>query len=169
MEGLVRFSYKRFIDANASQAWDKSVFENSYLEFRIQFQNYPESVENTDFGQFISKINSDEFQAKVSRSVVGNLQLLDGIVPQISDAYGQLFLEFKKFKFEIIDTDFENKNRHKIAIEFVTEPLLLLGKIGNDYLIALPSELEKFQTKQEILTRLLPSQPSLNIYSFQKI
>lgn len=170
MEGIIRFSYKRFIDENSVFVWDKAVFENSYMDYKIQIQNFPEFEAFPVFADFLKNVpEAETIHHKVSQSIYQNLNQLDGIIPQIVDAYGGFCLQFRKFKFEIIDSDLFNKSKHRVSIEFISEPLLCLGKMGDDFLIAPFEELENYKNNQEIATRLIPSQKFLNIYSYQKM
>lgn len=170
MEGIIRFSYKRFIDKKAAIDWDKSVFENSYFEFRLQIQNYPNFEKYLSFSEFLKKVpDADKIHHRISPAIYENLNRLHGRIPQITDTFGQLCLEFSKFKFEIIDSDFDHKDEHRVSIEFITEPLLCLGKLGNDFLTAAFEDIENYKNFGEITTLLIPSQPFLNVYSFQKI
>lgn len=170
MEGIVRFSYARFIDVKTTFAWDKAVFENSYFEYRIQAQNYPAFDKTKPFADFLKEVpDAVRIHHRVSTAVYENLNQLHGIIPQITDVNGELCLEFKQFKFEILDADFEHKNKYRVMVEFITEPMLCVGLMGDNFLIAAIENREKFRNNEEVTTRLLPFQKALNVYSYQKI
>ncbi|MDT9071350.1 hypothetical protein, partial [Escherichia coli] len=59
----------------------------------------------------------------VSAAVIGYLQQLQGRVPDLVNNLGRLFLPFKNFRFEIINSDIKDRSKHQVAINFFTEPL----------------------------------------------
>lgn len=151
MKRIIRLVYRKIIDVEAKTPWEKYVFDDAYAEFLIQ-------------SQLFETPDADKLNFLVSAAVVGYLKQLQGKVPDVMNNNGQLFLPFSNFKFEIINGDIKDKAKHKIAINFMSEPLIWHDTIGNNLLVSLDKNEEK-----EILTELFSIQPFLSIYSLKEI
>ena len=163
---IIRFCYRKIIDASAQQVWDKYVFESSYAEFMLQSQFYNQEKKYTSFGELISNVKgAEKLHFLVSAAVTGYLQQLDYKIPDILNNLGKLFLVFKNYQFEIINSDIKTKSRHQVAINFFSEPLIWHDTIEN-YLLVSPVNGEK--NNDGVLTNLVQSQPFLSIYSLKE-
>ena|SRR5258705_4869474 len=164
---IIRICYRKIIDATSQKAWDKLVFESSYKEFQMQSQFYnQEKKYNTFSDLLINAPASEKLHFLVSSSVIGYLQQLNGIVPDVLDNLGRHFLKFKNFKFEIISSDIKDRSAHKIAINFYSDPLQWHDTI-DDYLLI--SGMDEEKTDDGMLTHLLQLQLFLSIYSLKEI
>lgn len=163
---IIRICYRKIIDASSQKAWDKLVFESSYKEFQMQSQFYNQEKNFSSFAELLINVPaSEKLHFLVSSSVIGYLQQLNGIMPDVLDKLGRHFMKFKNFRFEIINSDIKEKSMHKVAINFFSDPLVWHDTIGN-YLLISATDGEK--TKDGLLTRLVELQPFNSIYSLKE-
>jgi hypothetical protein len=163
---VIRFCYRKIIDASSQKTWDKYVFESTYKEFLMQAQLYNQEKKYTTFSELLQNtLGAEKLHFLVSAAVTGYMQQLNGVVPGILNILGKHFLQFKNYRFEIINSDIKNKASHQVAINFFSEPMIWHDTI-NDYLLVSPADGEK--TEDGILTYLVQLQPFLSIYSFKE-
>jgi hypothetical protein len=165
-KGIIRLRYRKIIHADASQQWEKYVFNDSYAEFLLQVQTFNRDKKYTVFSELIAhEPNAEKLHFLVSASIVGYLRQFGGKLPDIVNGTGELFVPFKNFRFEIIESDTRDKSRHQVAINFVSEPMVWHDTIGDRLLLSVPGQ----QTEgDEVLTELLAMQPFLSIHSLKK-
>ncbi|MFT3935652.1 MAG: hypothetical protein QM726_18635 [Chitinophagaceae bacterium] len=163
---IIRLCYRKIIDANATLAWDKYVFDSSYAEFLMQSQLYNQEKKYTSFADILLHVpNAEKLHFLVSAAITGYLQQLNGKIPDILDNLGRRFLSFKNYRFEIINSDIKKKEQHQVAINFFSEPLLWHNTIGNYLLV---SEENAASTNDGNLTNVLQLQSFLSIYSIKE-
>ena len=164
---IIRFCYRKIIDASSEKQWDKLVFESSYKEFQMQSQVYNQEKKFNTFSELLYHVPaSEKLHFLVSASVVGYLKHLNGLVPDISNNLGKQFLKFKNFKFEIIESGVKNTSAHRIAINFYSEPMTWHDTIGDQLLV---SDIDGEQPGDGLLTHHLQMKPFLSIYSLKEI
>jgi hypothetical protein len=164
-KGIIRFCYRKVIDASSQKAWEKLVFESTYKEFLMQVQFYNQEKKYSSFGEILLNVPAAEkLHFLVSSAIIGYMQQLGGKVPDILNSLGKHFLEFKNYRFEIINSDIKNKAGHQVAINFYSEPLTWHDTIDN-YLLLSPVNGEK--NKDGVLTDMMQLQPFLSIYSLK--
>ena len=101
---IIRLCYRKVIDASSSKKWDKYVFESTYAEFLMQAQLYNQEKKYSNFGEIIQNVSgAEKLHFLVSGAMVGYLQQLDGIGPDILNNLGKHFLRFTDYRFEIIN------------------------------------------------------------------
>lgn len=161
--------YRKIIDNGAVKQWDRLVFESSYLEFKMQAQNFSHGTAFTSYAQLLHNIpNAQRLTGLITPAVTGYIQQLGSIMPDILNNLGRRFLTFSKFQMEIINSDINDKDKHQVAINFYSEPLLWHDTIDNFLLISdhlAPGQLPAENGKA--LTNLMQVQPYVNICSLQ--
>jgi hypothetical protein len=163
-KGTIRLCYRKVIDVNSTKPWDKLVFEDTYNEFRMQSQLYNQDKKYASFSDLITHVPAAEkLHFLVSAAVIGYLQQLQGRVPDLVNNLGRLFLPFKNFRFEIINSDLKDRSKHQVAINFFTEHLVWHDTINNQLLLSIPGHTEN----GEILTELFTLPPFVSIYSLK--
>lgn len=163
-KGFIRLVYRKLIDANAAGQWEKLVFEDSYAELLLQAQNFNQHGKFTTYAQLIRNgTDPGQLNFLVSAAVIGYLQQLNDTIPDITNNLGKLFLKFKQFRFEIINSDFTNRARHQVAVSFYSDPLTWHDTIGSQLLLSVPGELENGVQ----LTQLFTIPDFVSIYSLQ--
>lgn len=166
-EKVIRFCYRKIIDSSSEKVWDQYVFESSYKEFLMQAQYFNQEKKYTKFAELLLNVpGSVRLHSLVSTAITGYVQQLNEKIPDILDNLGRHFLEFKQYRFEIINSDIKNKDAHKVAINFFSKSMIWHETIGN-YLLVFPSDL-KNSGENEILTHLVQIQPFLSIYSINE-
>jgi len=165
-KGIIRLQYRKIIGATTQQPWETYVFNDSYAEFLLQAQLYNQEKKYTSFSEIVAHVpNAEKLHFLVSAAVVGYLRQLNGKVPDIVNNGGKLFLPFKGYRFEIVNSDIRDKSKHQVAINFISEPLTWYDTIGNQLLVSVKNEKEG---DDEILTDMFSMQPFLSIYSLKK-
>jgi hypothetical protein len=162
---IIRLCYRKVIDAASQKPWDKLVFESTYKEFLMQSQFYNQEKKHTTFAALLQHApGAEKLHFLVSTAIVGYLQQLKGIVPDILNNVGKHFLRFENYRFELINSDIKNKAAHQVAINFFSEPLTWHDTVSNYLLVSQSSE-EK--TNDGVLTEMVQLQPFLSIYSLK--
>lgn len=158
----ITLCYRKIIDAQSTKHWDKNVFEDSYAEFRMQIQNYVQFRQYPDYGLLVHHVpQARQLNQQVTPAITGYIQQLESITPDILNNLGRRFLRFERFQFELINSHFEQKDRHQIGISFFSEPMVWHATVGN-YLL-LSSKAQAAQS-EPLLTHLMQLQPFLSIY-----
>lgn len=169
MKGLISLCYRKVIDATSQKAWDKYVFEDTYMEFFMKAQYFDQEGKYKTLKEILENIpNADQIHGMVSTAAFGYLRQLNDIVPEITNAHGKLCLPFKRFKFEVVHSHVHNKAEHKVAIYFYSDPLTWIDTVGNQLLIAYGDQRAVLAQGQEVETDLISLQPFLSISSIQK-
>jgi len=129
----------------------------------MQAQLYNQDNKYRTFAELLRHApGAEQLHFLVSAAVIGYLQSLNEIVPDVLNNLGKHFLKFNKYQFEIINSDIQDKSRHQVAFNFYSVPLVWHDTIGNYLLVAANTV-----GVGEILTDLFQLQPYLTIYSLQ--
>jgi len=163
---VITICYRKIIDDSSLNHWDKFVHEDSFLEFKMQSQQYNQEDKYSTFAEMMLNVpEADKLHFLVSASVTGYLRQLNGIIPDILDNLGRKFLTFENFKFEIITSDINNIEKHKIAINFFSDPLIWHKSIANFLLVSPFQEVEQ----NEVFTHLFQLPSFVSIHSIKNI
>jgi len=161
---MIRLCYRKVIDINSTKPWDKLVFEDTYKEFLMQAQLYNQEKKYFSFSDIITHVPAAEkLHFLVSAAVIGYLQQLNGKVPDLLNNLGRLFLPFKNFRFEIINSNIKDKTKHQVGLNFFTDHLVWHDTINNQLLLSIPGNIEN----GELLTELFTLPPFVSIYSIK--
>lgn len=160
---IISLCYRKIIDITSVRPWEKLVFEDSYQEFKMQFQYFNQHKQYQSFAELAREAQTAaKLQFLVSSSVTGYIQQLNERIPDILNTLGKHFLTFKNFRFEIINSDITDISKHRIAIYFYSEPLEWHDTIDNYLLVS-----DKNQTGEELYTNLFQLKPFLNIHTLK--
>lgn len=160
---IITLCYRKIIDSNSGKPWEKLVFEDSYKEFKMQAQLYNQEQKYSSFAELLHHVKgAEKLHFLVSGAITGYLRQLNEVVPDIANNLGRLFLRFKQFKFELINSDIAHIEKHRIAISFYSEPLIWHDTIA-PYLLT--SSLNS--QGDDVLTDMFAIQPFLTIHSLQ--
>jgi hypothetical protein len=163
---VIILCYRKIIDATDNNPWSKFVHEDSYTEFKMQSQFYNQEQQFTSFAELLLHVpDAEKLHFLVSAAITGYLRQLNGIIPDVLDNLGRRFLTFEHFKFEIINSDIHHLEKHKIAINFFSKPLIWHDTIGDQLLVSQWKETEE----EEIFTNLFQLQPFVSVYSIKNI
>jgi hypothetical protein len=163
---IIRFCYRKVIDASSAGAWEKLVHESTYAEFKMQVQLYNEGNKYKSFGEVLHhNPQAERLHFLVSAAATGYVQQLGGKIPNVLDNLGRHFLTFKQYRFEIINSDIEDKHKHQVAINFFSEPVQWHDTVGT-YLLISPLHAEINGDGRQ--THLLELMPFLSIYTLKE-
>ncbi|MEH3112083.1 hypothetical protein [Pedobacter terrae] len=163
---IITLCYRKIIDAENTNLWDKYVHQDSYTEFKMQAQLYNRKGQYNTFAELVLNVPAAEkLDFLVSASITGYLQQLKNIIPDVLDNLGKRFLTFENFKFEIINSDINDIRKHKVGVNFFSTPMVWHDTIGDQLLVSRFKENEE----KEILTNLFPIQKFVSIYAIQTI
>lgn len=163
---VVRFCYRKIINAASEKEWDKRVWESSYAEFLLQSQFYNQEKKYKTFAELLLHVPAAEkLHFLVSGAVTGYVQQLKGIIPDVLDNLGRHFLPFSGYRFEIINSDINNKAGHQVAVNFFSTPQVLYNTIGHYLLIA---DMAVKENEDGAQTHLLELKPFISICSYKQ-
>lgn len=163
---IIRICYKKVIDVNAQPGWEKLLWENTWQELFMQQQFYNSEKKHQTFASLINDVPAAEkLHFLASTAAVGYLRQLNGFIPDVYNNRGHRFLTFSDFKFEIIDSDFTDKTKHRVAISFFSDGFVWHETVA-DYMLL--SAVAAEQTKDGVFTHMLRMQPYLDIYSLKE-
>lgn len=163
---VITLCYRKIIDATNTSAWDKFVHEDSFGEFKMQAQFYNQEQRFSTFAEMILNVpEAEKLHFLVSAAITGYLRQLNGIIPDVLDNLGRRFLTFENFKFELINSDVKNLEKHKVAINFFSTPLVWHNTIDSLLLVSQFKE----SNEGEIFTNLFQIQPFVSIHAIKII
>ena len=167
MKGKIRLCYRKVISVDSISTWERLIFVDSFTEFKIQSQYYNQENNYHTFAELLlHSPHAIQLHSLVSRAITGYIKQLNGIVPDVTNNLGLLFLTFNQFHFEIINSDLRNIDKHRVAINFYSDELNYLAQI-DQYLLT--SKINSTtENMGETLTDLFTISPYLSIYSIQQ-
>lgn len=164
----IRFCHRQQISFADTDPWSVLAHEQSWFETRLQMQRYEEFRPQMSFSDFLKLPDADQIHSRVSPSVRNLLTHFNGRMPGLTDVWGDSF-ELQQFRFEILDTDFENRSKHRFNLWFYTAAWLQISDSSAGILVADPALAESFASNQEIPTRLVKLPDHVAISHIQKI
>lgn len=168
MQKQIRLLYRKIIDTNSTQVWEKYIFDATYTEFLMQAQLYNQNKKYNTYAELKNNVaGAEKLNFLTSAAAVGYVKQLNGTMPDILNNVGKHFLKFENYKFEIINSDISDKSKHRIAIEFVSNPVVWLNTIGSQLLVAADEKTDP--ADDAVFTHVFSLQPYLQIYSIKEV
>ena len=165
---IITLCYRKVIRPGATLPWDKMVHEDSHMEFKMQAQNFSAGTNYTSYAELARNFpNAQKLAGMVTPAISGYVQQLNNIIPDILNTLGRRFLQFNEYRFEIINSDINDIDKHNVAINFFSGPLLWHDTVDNNLLVSVHDDNNTIG--DEVLTNLFPLQPYLNIHSIKTI
>lgn len=133
----INLSYKCIINSKSSDRLEQMIFNDTYLEFKLQFQNFNDGRLET-FNSLI-KVKPElenKLNFLVSAGATNHILQLNNLIPGIKNTQKKPFLQFNKYSFEIVESHLQDKSQHEIAITFYSEPMYWLDTLGKYLLIS---------------------------------
>lgn len=169
-KAVIRLCYRKIIDVTSSGRWDKLVFEATHKEFFMQAQQFDQQKKYTTFNEIIANVpKSEALHYLVSTAIAGYLRELEGIIPDVRNQFDKPFLTFRNFKFEILTSHTRDKNQHKIAIYFYSDPVTWLETFGKTLIVTTGDETVALQKGMALHTEMIEASAQLSICSYQEI
>jgi hypothetical protein len=165
MNKTIRLCYRKIIDSSSQKAWERLVFEDSYAEFKMQCQRFNEGSRFSSFGEMIANNPSaEQLHFLTGNTAAAYTKQLNGKIPDMLNTLGKHFLPFSNYRFEIINSDITDISKHKVAINFFSEPITWVSSIGEKIIVSINGTVEN----GELLTETLVLQPFVSIYSISQ-
>ncbi|WAC42176.1 hypothetical protein [Pedobacter sp. SL55] len=165
MRRKITLCYRKIINAESTGSWEKLVFTDTFNEFKMQSQYYNQDGKHHTFGELLREVpNAEKLHFLVSGAVINYVKQLNQTIPDITNNVGLHFLKFNQFRFEIVNSDLRNSNKHVVAINFYSEELFHIDQIGDHLLTCKTSNMEN----KPLLTDMFTITPYLTIYSIQE-
>ena len=94
---LITLCYRKVIDINSPKAWDKLVFQDSYLEFKMQAQLFNQERKYRSFAELQQHTpGAEQLHFLSSAAVTAYLQQLNETIPDILNNLSKHFLKFNQ-------------------------------------------------------------------------
>lgn len=165
MNKIIRFCYRKIIDSNSATAWERLIFEDSYTEFKMQSQRFNEANQYSSFGEILHhNADAEQLHFLTSAAAVGYVKQLNNKIPDVQNTLGKTFLPFSNFRFEIINSDTKDITKHRVAVNFYSEPVQWINTVGNAMIISVNNSAEN----NELLTETFVMPPFVSIYSIKE-
>lgn len=141
MQKQISFTYRKLIDSSSNSAWSKLVFEDSYLEFRLQVQNFTDHLSHPEWRD-LQQVNpkAKELPFRIQPSILPYIQQLNHFFPDITDELGRRFLPIENFQLELINSHFRQIEKHQIALVFKSSPFIWHETVNDLLIISAPSK-----------------------------
>lgn len=138
MKPKIKLAFRIVIDEKSEMIWDKYVFEDTYLEYKIQHQVYnsKDNPVNNYWELLAQNKNAEKISFILSSAVNNYVAQLNGEIKSLPDVLGNTFFPIGEFKVDLISSNVEDSSKHKLGITFFTPELLLLDIIDNKYLLS---------------------------------
>lgn len=166
MKAKIKLAYRVQIDQNSKPLWEKYIFEDTYLEYRIQHQVFDkdgEAVQN-----YWELLKKNEFAARIPfllSAIASNYVLqLAGVIRTLPDVLGSTFFPFVDFKLDLVSSNVEDISKHRIGLTFFTPELLWIDTVDNKYLLS-----DDVQKSESYTTFMLPFHQQVAICNFTPI
>lgn len=169
LKGIIQISVKKIIDNQAQSTWDRYVFDDTYQEFLLQSQFYNQEKKFTTFREIIERNPvAQKLNFLVSAAILPYLAQLNNILYDIPDLFGNPFLKFTGYKFEIVDSSIKDKSLHRIALTLISEEITWLETIDTKLLVAAGNIIEQLQDSKVIETQqiILPINAMISRISY---
>jgi len=159
----IKLVYKQVIDASSTDIFEKRIFDASYDEWLLKSQAYNLEGKFKTFSELKANDGrANSLHYKLSFAVGHYIERLKNIIPLLTDKLGNL-VKFDVPKFELIESHVTDKTRHKVAINYITSPLVLCHIIGDYLLLAIDGA----NDGQPLETFMIKLEPNLSIASYQ--
>ncbi|MFN8355504.1 MAG: hypothetical protein U0Y10_13690 [Spirosomataceae bacterium] len=168
-KGIIRLVYRKVIDVHSTHRWDKLVFNDTHQEYYMQAQYFDQEGKYPTFRELVRAIpNAERLHYLVSLASVNYLKQLDEKIPDLVDLSGRLFVPFKQYKFEILQSHIMQKEHHKIALYFYSQALTWIDTIGSQLLVSIGDQRETLTQGEEVVTELISLSAGFSVHSLQR-
>ncbi|MCW3463910.1 hypothetical protein [Chitinophaga nivalis] len=163
---FIKLSYRQVIDASYAGTFEENVFHDSYAEFSIQAQVYNrENTCNTWQELLAHNPKAASLHYKVGFAIGLYVGELNNYIPKLEDMRGRCNVPFATYEFEILDSDLRNPEAHKVAIHYLTDPLMLVMQAG-DHLVLSTTNRPSGGMAAWVETFTLKIQPGLSVVDY---
>lgn len=131
MQTNIKITYRHIINNNAETLFEQQVHKASYEEFLLKSQAYNAEGKFNSFSEMKANDGrANSLHYKSGFAVAGFIELLKNQFPFFTDTGGKPVI-FDEYRFEVIESDISNKEKHMVALHFTTPILVLKQSFGN--------------------------------------
>jgi hypothetical protein len=165
---LIQLAYRQIIDALSSTVLEKRIFHDSYAEFILKIQAYNQEGKFKLYSDIVANDGrANSLHYKTGFAILHHLETLKGKIPGLYDTAGRMQVSFEVPEFKVLESSLEDKSLHKIAITYLTAPLLLIDRFGEYMLLAEGNE--ETELVNGVNTFTLRMQPDLSIINYKPV
>lgn len=169
-QALIKLSKKVEIDCNSDWEKAESFHSNSFNELKTNF-SFGQHPYNT--WQELKKNIPDSIsplENAVQKAIMNNIYSLKSKVPNgFFDVTENIDLPFIEFKFNILESDIRDINKHKIQFQFITDYLTLIDSFENKILLAFGDKSNELLSSIELNTFTIELNENTGISSYKKL
>lgn len=167
-KALIKVSYKQNFDTGATTDFEKNILHYSYQEYKMKQQAYNPDGTITTFTTLKAKDGrANSLHYKTGFAVIGIIEKLNKTITIIQDGEQQA-IKFDVHRFEIIESDINTPEKHKVAIHYISDDLTLYETFGN-YLLVAYGDTTTVEVDKPTETFLLKVQPGMNIVAYKEL
>lgn len=163
-KSIIQVTYRHTIDYTTATGIERNILEATYKEYLLKSQAYNTTGEYTSFTALKKadgRANSLHYKTGFAADFF--IAGFKNQMPYLQDVHG-VPIVFEKYRFELIESDINDIQKHKIAIYFITGNCTCFAEIANHLLLAYGSHVGD---NGPVETFMVPLQPGVNISSVQ--
>lgn len=161
----ITIQFRKIFSADSTKTWENGLWNDSFLEYKMKAQFYDEKVEFPDFKQLLqAKPDAEKLHYLTSLGCMGAMQQLNNLMPDVVDTLNKRCLPFVNYRFQILNTNFNQKEKHRVQIDFFSEPLYLIEAFGDTLWLGLVQA----EQDENMVTFMVKMQPNLMIINILK-
>lgn len=138
MKAKIKLAFRIVITQESELLWDRYVFEDSYLEYKIQHQAF-DTKDNPvkNYWELLAKNpNAAQIPYLLCTSISNYVTQLGGVIKSLPDVLGNTFFPIETFNLDLIGSHIQDPAKHRIGLTFYTPTLLLIDLIDGKYLLS---------------------------------
>lgn len=132
---IIRFKHTKYIHYQSKSTWDKGFFDVTFKEYNMQVQFYDKEGKSTYKELLKQDSNVIQLNYKMNTILQPYINMLNGVLIDVTDIAGKRFMKFNCFDVKIIDSQRNIAEKHLIEINYLSEPYAWLETIGNQLVI----------------------------------
>ena len=159
----IRLAWYQVIDASATGSFEQLIFHDSYAEFQLKAQAYTRGHALTRFSSILAYDNrASSLHYKTGSGVQHHIKALNNQIPGLRDTAGRMNIPFETWEFNVLESDTADKQRHRVAITYITDSFTLLNNFAEYLVLAAGPE-------EEQMTFTVKLQPGLSIVHYEEV
>lgn len=165
-KSIIQLTCRHTIDFATAAGLERNILEATYKEYLLKSQAYNPTGEYTSFSA-LKKADgrANSIHYKIGFAADHFISGFRNQIPYLQDVHG-VPIVFEKYRFELIESDINDMQKHKVAIYFTTGNCTCFAEIGNHLLLAYGSHIGD---NGPVETFMVPLLPGISISSFQQL
>jgi hypothetical protein len=164
---LIKLAYRQIIDATSTGIFEENVFNDSYSEFVMQSQVYNGDDTCTTWQELLQhNPKAASLHYKVGFAIGLYVGELNNRIPKLEDMRGRCNIPFARYEFEILDSNIRQPAAHRVAIHYITDPLILVFLAGDHLILSNNNNKPATPPHNWMDTFTLKMQPGLSVVDY---